>query len=385
MKILVTGGAGFIGSHVADAYVAAGHDVVVVDDLSSGKRHQVPERARFVQMDIRDPRIREVFADEKPELLNHHAAQMDVRRSVADPGFDADVNIMGFLNLLEGARAAGTRRVLFASSGGAAYGEQDEFPAPETHKLEPVSPYGVSKRASELYLGCYRSMYGLEYVAMRYANVYGPRQDPHGEAGVVAIFTLKLLNGEQDEFPAPETHKLEPVSPYGVSKRASELYLGCYRSMYGLEYVAMRYANVYGPRQDPHGEAGVVAIFTLKLLSGEQPTINGDGTQTRDYVFVGDLVRANVALATHDYVGPMNFGTGIETDVNQLFGHIRTACGVDAPEQHGPGKPGEQRRSVISPALAGRVIGWRPEVALHDGIARTVGFFRDRAAAGKAH
>ena len=312
MKILVTGGAGFIGSHVADAYVAAGHDVVVVDDLSSGKRHQVPERARFVQMDIRDPRIREVFADEKPELLNHHAAQMDVRRSVADPGFDADVNIMGFLNLLEGARAAGTRRVLFASSGGAAY-------------------------------------------------------------------------GEQDEFPAPETHKLEPVSPYGVSKRASELYLGCYRSMYGLEYVAMRYANVYGPRQDPHGEAGVVAIFTLKLLSGEQPTINGDGTQTRDYVFVGDLVRANVALATHDYVGPMNFGTGIETDVNQLFGHIRTACGVDAPEQHGPGKPGEQRRSVISPALAGRVIGWRPEVALHDGIARTVGFFRDRAAAGKAH
>lgn len=305
MKILVTGGAGFIGSHVAEAYVAAGHDVVVVDDLSSGKRHQVPAGARFVQADIRDPKIREVFAAERPELLNHHAAQMDVRRSVADPRFDADVNVMGLLNLLEAGRANGLRRVLFASSGGAAY-------------------------------------------------------------------------GEQDEFPAPETHKLEPVSPYGVSKRASELYLGCYRSMYGLEYVAMRYANVYGPRQDPHGEAGVVAIFTLKLLSGEQPTINGDGKQTRDYVFVGDLVRANVALATHAYCGPLNFGTGIETDVNQLFAAIRGACGSDAPEQHGPGKPGEQKRSVISPALAAQVIGWRPEVALKEGIATTVDFFRQK-------
>lgn len=311
MKILVTGGAGFIGSHVAEAYVAAGHDVVVVDDLSSGKPHQVPKGARFVQMDVRDPKIREVFAAERPELLNHHAAQMDVRRSVADPRFDADVNIMGLLNLLEAGREHGLKRVLFASSGGAAY-------------------------------------------------------------------------GEQDEFPAPETHKLEPVSPYGVSKRASELYLSCYRAMYGLEYVAMRYANVYGPRQDPHGEAGVVAIFAVKLLSGERPTINGDGKQTRDYVFVGDLVRANVALAQHDYVGPLNFGTGIETDVNQLFGHIRDACGVDVPEQHGPAKPGEQRRSVISPALAGKVIGWRPEVTLADGIRRTVDFFRERLAAAPA-
>jgi UDP-glucose 4-epimerase len=307
MKILVTGGAGFIGSHVAEAYVAAGHDVVVVDDLSSGKRPQVPAGARFVQMDVRAPEIREVFRAERPELLSHHAAQMDVRRSVADPQFDASVNLMGLLNLLEAGRESGLRRVLFASSGGAAY-------------------------------------------------------------------------GEQDEFPAPETHKLEPVSPYGVSKRASELYLSCYRAMYGLEYVAMRYANVYGPRQDPHGEAGVVAIFTVKLLSGEQPTINGDGKQTRDYVYVGDLVRANVALATHPYVGPMNFGTGIETDVNQLFGHIRAACGVEAPETHGPGKPGEQKRSVISPRLAGEVIGWRPEVELAEGIGKTVAFFRDKLA-----
>jgi len=311
MKILVTGGAGFIGSHVAEAYVAAGHEVVVLDDLSSGKRHQVPARAKLVQMDVQDRRVADVFRDERPELLSHHAAQMDVRRSVADPRFDAAVNIMGLINLLEAGRANGLRRVLFASSGGAAY-------------------------------------------------------------------------GEQDEFPATETHKLEPVSPYGVSKRASELYLSCYRAMYGLEYVAMRYANVYGPRQDPHGEAGVVAIFAVKLLSGEQPTINGDGKQTRDYVYVGDLVRANVALATHAYVGPMNFGTGIETDVNQLFGHIRTACGSDAPERHGPAKPGEQKRSVISPKLAAEVIGWRPEVPLADGVASTVAFFRDRRAAAGA-
>jgi len=310
MKILVTGGAGFIGSHVAEAYVGAGHDVVVVDDLSSGKRPQVPAGARFVQLDVRDPAIREVFRTERPELLSHHAAQMDVRRSVADPLFDAGVNIMGLLNLLEGAKEVGTRRVLFASSGGAGY-------------------------------------------------------------------------GEQDEFPAPETHKLEPVSPYGVSKRASELYLGCYRALTGLEYVAMRYANVYGPRQDPHGEAGVVAIFALKLLSGEAPTINGDGTQTRDYVYVGDLVRANLALATHAYCGPLNFGTGIETDVNELFRQVRRACGSDAPEQHGPAKPGEQKRSVISPKLAEKIIGWRPEVALAQGLEQTVAFFRDQRARAK--
>jgi len=306
MRICVTGGAGFIGSHVAEAYVRAGHEVVVLDDLSSGKRGQVPREAKFHQVDVQDPRVRDILRDERPEVLNHHAAQMDVRRSVADPAFDARVNILGLINLLEGARAAGTRRVLFASSGGAAY-------------------------------------------------------------------------GEQEEFPAPETHPTEPVSPYGVSKRASELYLACYRAMYGLDYVALRYANVYGPRQDPHGEAGVVAIFTQKLLSGDTPTINGDGKQTRDYVFVGDLVRANLALLDHSFFGPMNFGTGIETDVNQLFGMLREVTGSSAAELHGPAKPGEQRRSVISPALAARVIGWRPEVSLRDGLAETVAYFRNHA------
>lgn len=305
MKVVVTGGAGFIGSHVAEACVRAGHEVVVLDDLSSGKRAQVPEGARFHQVDIQDPVVHEILAEERPEILSHHAAQMDVRRSVADPAFDARVNILGLINLLEAGRPHGLRRVLFASSGGAAY-------------------------------------------------------------------------GEQDEFPAPESHRLEPVSPYGVSKRASELYLSCYRAMYGLEYVAMRYANVYGPRQDPHGEAGVVAIFTEKLLAGEQPTINGDGLQTRDYVYVGDLVRANLALLDHPWVGPMNFGTGVETDVNRLFRMLCEACGVDAPEKHGPAKPGEQRRSVISPRLAGETIGWRPEVGFREGLARTVEFFRGK-------
>jgi UDP-glucose 4-epimerase len=265
----------------------------------------VPAAATFHQVDIQDPAVKEIFARERPEILIHHAAQMDVRRSVADPAFDARVNILGLINLLEAGRVAGLRRVLFASSGGAAY-------------------------------------------------------------------------GEQDEFPAPETHRLEPVSPYGVSKRAGELYLSCFGAMYGLEWVAMRYANVYGPRQDPHGEAGVVAIFSEKLLAGEEPTINGDGKQTRDYVYVGDLVRANLALVGSAYCGPLNFGTGVETDVNRLFGLLCKACGVSVPERHGPAKPGEQRRSSISPRLAAESIGWRPEVDLPTGLARTVEFFRAR-------
>ena len=305
MKSAVTGGAGFIGSHVAEACLGAGHEVLVLDDLSSGKRHQVPAAATFHQVDIQDPAVKEIFARERPEILIHHAAQMDVRRSVAEPAFDARVNILGLINLLEAGRVAGLRRVLFASSGGAAY-------------------------------------------------------------------------GEQDEFPAPETHRLEPVSPYGVSKRAGELYLSCFGAMYGLEWVAMRYANVYGPRQDPHGEAGVVAIFSEKLLAGEEPTINGDGKQTRDYVYVGDLVRANLALVGSAYCGPLNFGTGVETDVNRLFGLLCKACGVSVPERHGPAKPGEQRRSSISPRLAAELIGWRPEVDLPTGLARTVEFFRAR-------
>jgi UDP-glucose 4-epimerase len=308
MRILVTGGAGFIASHVADAFVAAGHHVSIVDDLSSGKRENLNPKATFYQLDVRDAGVADVMRRERPELLCHHAAQIDVRRSVADPVFDAQVNLIGLLNLLEHGRQHGLKRVLFSSTGGAIYGDQDVFPAPETHQTAPLSPYGVAKLASERYL----------------------------------FF---------------------------------------YSAAYGISYAALRYGNVYGPRQNPHGEAGVVAIFAEKLLRGEQPVINGDGKQSRDYVYVGDLVRANLAALTSEFSGAVNLGTGIETDVNTIFHHLRKLCGSNAPEQHGPAKPGEQMRSVIDNALAQRVLGWRPQVSLEDGLRETLAFFRTRLAA----
>jgi UDP-glucose 4-epimerase len=305
MRILVTGGAGFIASHVADAFIAAGHEVSILDDLSSGRRENLNPKARFYELDVQDPEVADVFRRERPEVLCHHAAQMDVRRSVADPTFDARVNILGLINLMEHGRQHGLKRVLFSSTGGAIYGEQETFPAPETHKTEPVSPYGVAKLASERYL----------------------------------FF-------------------------YSVT--------------YGIAYAALRYANVYGPRQNPHGEAGVVAIFCEKLLRGEQPVINGDGTQTRDYVYVGDLVRANLAALDSDFVGAVNLGTGVETDVNAIFRLLVRLCGSSASEHHGPAKPGEQRRSVIDNALARRVLGWQPQVSLEEGLRQTAAFFRER-------
>jgi UDP-glucose 4-epimerase len=306
MKILVTGGAGFIGSHVVDAYVAAGHEVVVVDDLSTGRAENLNPQARLVRLDIRDPAARDLVVSERPDVLNHHAAQMDVRHSVADPVFDAAVNIIGLVNLLEGVRAVGVGRVVFASSGGAVYGEQEAFPATEEHRTEPVSPYGVSKRAGEHY---------LHY----------------------------------------------------------------YSGAYGIPYVALRYANVYGPRQDPHGEAGVVAIFTEQVLRGAQPIINGDGRQTRDYVYVDDVVAANLAALEAEFVGPLNIGTGVETDVDSLFTLVRDAVGSAAVAVHGPPKPGEQRRSVIDPGRARRVLGWAARAALEDGLPQVAAFFRDRS------
>lgn len=309
MKILVTGGAGFIGSHVVDAFVNEGHEVAVVDDLSSGRHENLNSRARFYQVDVQSPEIADIMARERPEVMCHHAAQMDVRRSVADPVFDARVNLVGLLNLMEQGRQHGLRRVLFASTGGAIYGEQEVFPAPETHPTAPLSPYGVAKLASERYLYFYWQAYGITYAALRYANVYGPRQNPHGEAGVVAIFTEKLLHGQE-------------------------------------------------------------------------PVINGDGKQTRDYVFVGDLVRANLAALTATYSGPLNLGTGRETDVNELFALICEECGVRAPARHGPAKAGEQRRSAIDNRLAGEVLGWRPEVDLAEGLRETIAFFRTRLRPG---
>ena len=305
MRVLVTGGAGFIGSHIVDTYIAAGHEVVVVDDLSTGKRENLHPQAHFVQANIQDPAVRKLIVDEKIEAINHHAAQMDVRRSVADPVFDAQVNILGFLNVLEGAREARVQKIIFASSGGTVYGEQQVFPADESHSTQPISPYGVSK-----------------------------------------------LTGEH--------------------------YLGFYRTEYGIPYAALRYANVYGPRQDPHGEAGVVAIFTLRLLAGEQPVINGDGKQSRDYVFVGDVAEANLAALQVAYTGPINIGTAIETDVNELFAQLCRLTQSTACEEHGPAKSGEQRRSVLAWQHAQQVLDWRPQVALADGLKQTVAFFHQR-------
>lgn len=304
MKVLVTGGAGFIGSHVTDVFLDAGHEVWAVDDLSSGRRENLRPEVRLVVLDIRSPDAARLLESERFDVVCHLAAQMDVRRSVADPRFDAEVNIAGFLNLLEAARKSGVRKVVFSSTGGAIYGEQDVYPAPESHPTRPVSPYGVSKASGELYLGYYRAQYGLASVALRYANVYGPRQNPHGEAGVVAIFSERLLRGET-----------------------------C--------------------------------------------IINGTGKQTRDFVYGPDVARANLLAATRDVEGPINIGTGIETDVNRLYALLARAAGVDRPAQHAPAKSGEQMRSSVDPSLAGKVLGWRPAVALEEGLHRTVGWFRD--------
>jgi len=305
MKIVVTGGAGFIGSHVVELYLSRGHEVIIVDNLVTGKRENLHPKARFVEVDIRDPKAGDLIRAEKPDVVNHHAAQMDVRKSVADPIFDAQTNILGTINLLTASRDAGVKKFLFVSSGGAAYGEQEIFPAPETHPTWPVSPYGVSKRSGELYAHFFMAEYGLEFVAMRYANVYGPRQDPHGEAGVVAIFSGKMLRGE-------------PV------------------------------------------------------------TVNGDGKQTRDYVYVGDVARMSQLALETDATGPVNVGTGIETDVNELAALILEAAKGKSEVRHGPAKSGEQKRSVVDITRAAKVFAWKPEVTLRDGLARTVEFFRSK-------
>jgi UDP-glucose 4-epimerase len=309
MRILVSGGAGFIGSHTVDALAArGGHEIAVIDDLTAGKRERVAARARFYQADLRDlAAVRGVIERERPEVLMHLAAQMDVRRSVADPAFDAQVNLVGFLNLMEAGRAHGLSRVVFSSTGGAIYGEQESFPCDEAHPLRPVSPYGVAKLATEKYLFFYHEQYGIDYVALRYANVYGPRQDPHGEAGVVAIFCGRILEGR-------------PV------------------------------------------------------------TIYGDGEQTRDYVYVGDVVGANLAALESTVSGAFNIGTGIETSVNQLYEALARTAGTSRAAEFGPPRAGEQRRSVILPERAARELGWRPQVELSNGLAQTLRFFRDRAA-----
>lgn len=305
MNVYLTGGAGFIGSHLADAFLADGHSVVVVDDLSGGRRENVPDGADLRVLDIRSPEAAQLLREGGFDVLVHQAAQMDVRRSVADPRFDASVNILGTLNLLEAAREGRVPRVLFASTGGAIYGEQDVFPAPEEHPTRPLSPYGVSKLAVERY---------LEY----------------------------------------------------------------YNEEHGLQAVCLRYANVYGERQNPHGEAGVVAIFLQRLLAGRTPTINGDGLQTRDYVHVSDVVRANRAALELEGFRTLNVGTGRETTVVELYETLARALGIEADPEHGPGKPGEQRRSAIDASRL-RGLGIEEPLSLEEGIARTAAWFREAA------
>ncbi len=304
-RVLVTGGAGFIGSHVAEAFVAAGWDVTVVDNLSRGKAEQAPRAATFKRYDAGSSEARELARGGGFEVLVHLAAQIDVRVSVDDPILDAEENLLALLNLLEGARAGGVRRVIFSSSGGVVYGEGTP---------------------------------------------------PHDE-------------------PNPKL----PISPYGVTKLAAEFYLHVYRTLYGLEAFCLRYANVYGPRQDPHGEAGVVAIFGNRLRTGQPITIYGDGKQTRDYVYVGDVARANLLAATaaipvaDGTIDPwgVNIGTNVETSVTQLAESMMKATGITVPLTYAAARAGELQRSSLKIAKAQKVLGWKPEVPLAEGLKRT--------------
>lgn len=303
MKILVTGGAGFIASHIADKFIEEGHEVVILDDLSTGFEKNINPKAKFVKLNIRDEKVSNLFEEEKFDVVNHHAAQMDVRRSVVDPAFDANTNILGTINLLQNSVKHGVNKFMFASTGGAVYGEQECFPADENHPTNPVSPYGISKLSVEKYLYFYFNEHKLNYTILRYANIYGPRQNPFGEAGVVAIFSTKLLNGDQ-------------------------------------------------------------------------PIINGTGEQTRDYVFVKDVVKANLLTLADDESDIYNVGTGIETNVNELYNMLNDIVGNGKEEKHGPAAAGEQMRSVITSEKLFDKFNWKPSTKLNDGLKETVEFFK---------
>jgi UDP-glucose 4-epimerase len=304
MKVLVTGGAGFIGSHVVDKLIERNYEVVIVDDLSSGKKKNINKKAKFYNLDIQDPQLESIFETERPEYVNHHAAQIDVRRSVSDPLYDARINVLGTINILQTCIKYKAKKIIFASSGGAIYGEQEIFPAPENHPLRPISPYGITKLTAEHYL-CY------------------------------------------------------------------------YNTVYGLDYTVLRYANVYGPRQDPFGEAGVVAIFIQKMLKGEQPVINGDGEQTRDFVYVNDVAQSNLlALTNNTKEKIFNIGTGIESTINMVFDNLKDIINPSIEEKHGPPKQGEQRRSVIECSRANEILNWNTQISLIDGLRKTFNYFK---------
>lgn len=306
MKVLVTGGAGFIGSHVVDHFVEAGYQVVVVDDLSSGHRKNINPQATFYQVDIRSAELAQVFAAERPDIVDHHAAQINVRASVSDPLHDADINVLGSLNILQQAVNYGVKKIIYISSGGAIYGEPQYMPCDENHPIMPLSPYGVTKHTVEHFLHLYHENYGLAYTVLRYANVYGPRQDPNGEAGVVAIFAGQMLNGEA-------------------------------------------------------------------------PTINGDGSQERDFIYVEDCARANVLAVGNGQATAYNIGNGKGTTVLQIWQAIRNATGYEGAPQHGPAKMGDIQGIYLDISKAERGLGWTPTVPLQEGLNRTVAFIRQQS------
>lgn len=310
MRILVTGGAGFLGSHVVDALRRAGHSVACVDALTTGRAEYLAPGVPLYRVDVASEALWEVFEQEKPDAVFHLAAQASVAASVRDPVEDARVNVVGTLRVLQGCVRYGVGKVVFASTGGAIYGEPEVLPASEEAPTRPLSPYGV--------------------------------------------------------------HKL-----------CAEHHLKSYERLYGIRWVALRYANVYGPRQDPYGEAGVVAIFCAAMLQGRRPVIFGDGLHTRDYVYVEDAARANLLALEGEHSGAFNIGTGRETSTRQIFDLLREATGYRGEPEYGPPRPGDVRRISLDPSRAEQVLGWRPAVGLEEGIARTVAWFRDQLEAGR--
>ena len=306
MRILVTGGAGFIGSHVADGFRAKGHEVAVVDDLSTGNTANLDPSIKLYKHDIRDDALEQVFKDFKPEVVDHHAAQSNVPASLTDPVFDASVNVLGGLNLLKLSAAHGVKKFIYISSGGAMYGEPD----------------------------------------------------PH-------------------DLPVKETAPVRPLSPYGASKQALEAWLGVYQRTFGMDYTILRYANIYGPRQGIREEGAVVAVFATRMAADQPVTIDGTGQQTRDFVYVGDCVTANVAALERGSGGAFNIGTGRETSIREIFDGMAEVAGYTHKPQFGPARKGDVVRIVLNPGLAREKLGWDAAMSLHDGLSRTYRFFSD--------
>lgn len=303
MKILITGGAGFIASHVADAYIELGHEVVIVDNLSSGNKANLNPQAKFIEADITDrEKIQEIVRTERPEIINHHAAHIQVGYSVKNPQFDAENNIMGLLNIMEAAKEIPVKKVIMAATGGAMYGNK-------------ATPFN-------------------------------------------------------------EEMKAEPLSPYGISKRAGELYLNYYHELYQIPFISLRYSNVYGPRQNAHGESGVIAIFSEMIAAGKAPAINGDGTHTRDYVYVSDVAKANVLALDSDFVGELNIGTQTEISTNEVFRKVVAEMGVNVEEVHTAERPGEQVTSSLDYSKAKKVLGWEPTVNFDEGVRKVVAWYK---------